>query len=69
MKNLENYGVQEMNAKELREVDGGVFGVDDIIAIAGAVIYLYNEGSDFVAGFNHSYKRAKNGRGGASGSW
>jgi len=23
MKNLENYGVQEMNAKEIREIDGG----------------------------------------------
>ena len=23
MQNLENYGVQEMNAKEIREIDGG----------------------------------------------
>ena len=25
MKNLENFGVQEMNAKEIRETDGGFF--------------------------------------------
>lgn len=24
MKNLENYGVQELNAQEIRETDGGV---------------------------------------------
>lgn len=24
MKNLENYGVQEMNAKEISETDGGI---------------------------------------------
>jgi len=36
-KNLENYGVQELNAKEIKEVDGGFspvweWFVDEIIA-------------------------------------
>lgn len=26
MKNLENYGVQELNANEFREIDGGSWG-------------------------------------------
>lgn len=40
MKNLENYGVQEMNAKDIRETDGGflifllAFGVGYMIADA-----------------------------------
>ncbi len=32
MKNLENYGVQEMNAREIREVDGEVSPVFEWIA-------------------------------------
>jgi hypothetical protein len=28
MKNLENYGVQEMNAKEITEIDGGFIWVE-----------------------------------------
>ena len=67
MKNLENYGVQEMNAREIKETDGGDFGLG--IAIAGALIYLYNEGGDFVEGYNYTYQRARYGSGGASGSW
>ena len=31
MKNLENYGVQELNAKEIRKTDGGIIG---LIAVA-----------------------------------
>ncbi len=33
--NLENLGVQEMNAKEIREVDGGDFG---FTLLAGLII-------------------------------
>ena len=29
MKKLENYGVQTLNAKEIRETDGGFLGIDD----------------------------------------
>jgi len=37
MKNLENYGVQELNAREIRETDGGIW---EIIGIATAVIAM-----------------------------
>jgi hypothetical protein len=29
MKNLENYGVQELNAKEIKETDGGLISTLD----------------------------------------
>ncbi|MCK5730943.1 MAG: hypothetical protein KAH68_07705 [Draconibacterium sp.] len=33
-------GVQELGKEELKDVDGGVFGIDDLLlAVAGAVIY------------------------------
>lgn len=35
MKNLENYGVQEMNTKEIEEVNGGFFGT---LALAVSVV-------------------------------
>jgi hypothetical protein len=69
MKNLENYGVQTLNAKEIRDIDGGILGWDDVLAIGGALIYVYNEGGDFLDGFNSAYQRARYGSGGASGSW
>jgi len=67
MRNLENYGVLALGTNEIREIDGGDLGVG--LAIAGALIYLYNEGGDFVDGFNSAYQRARYGSGGASGSW
>jgi len=38
MKNLENYGVQELNAKEIRDVDGGDIGLS---ILAGLIIWEY----------------------------
>ena len=39
MRNLEIYGVQELNAREIRETDGGLFGLDDmLIGITVAVV-------------------------------
>ncbi len=38
MKNLENYGVLEMNTKELKETDGGFAGF--IVAGLAATYYL-----------------------------
>ncbi|CAI8208780.1 MAG: Uncharacterised protein [Formosa sp. Hel1_33_131] len=38
MKNLENYGVLELNAKEIRETDGGGFFV--ILGIVVVATYL-----------------------------
>ena len=41
MKNLERFGVQELNAKEIKDIDGGFFP----IAIWGVVL-----GAEYVAG-------------------
>ncbi len=39
MKKLENYGVKELNAKEIRETDGGWIGIAvGAIALAIAVL-------------------------------
>ena len=60
MKNLENYGVQELNAKEIRETDGGIIGLDDILI--GLVIavgtVIVNDWDNFEAGlFGEPYKK------------
>ena len=34
MRYLESFGVQELNAQEIREVEGGLFGLDDLAALA-----------------------------------
>ena len=44
---LNNLGVQELDAKEMVEVDGGIAW----IAIVGAIIYVYNNRKDFAEGF------------------
>lgn len=47
MVNLESYGVQELNINEINETSGGWVW----IAVAGAVIYVYNNWGDFEKGF------------------
>lgn len=32
MRNLENYDTLELNAKEIKEINGGIFGWDDMLA-------------------------------------
>ena len=55
---LEQLGVQEMNAREIKETDGGFLQIiAGAIAIAGAIIYIYNNADDFVEGFNEGYKQ------------
>jgi lactobin A/cerein 7B family class IIb bacteriocin len=39
MKNLEEFGVQEMNSKELKETDGGI-GVIEVALLASAAYFL-----------------------------
>lgn len=34
MKNLQNFGVQELNTQEIKETEGGIFGIDDLAALA-----------------------------------
>ncbi len=38
MKNLSNFGVQEMNKREMREAEGGFLGLEVIITIAAIVV-------------------------------
>ena len=53
MKNLENYGVLELNGQEIKEIDGSVIGFDDILVglgiAAGAAIV--NDWDNFKKGF------------------
>jgi len=54
MKNLENYGVHEMNAMEIRKTDGGsIFTIILSIILTKAI---ENEIKDFAEGFNDYYK-------------
>ncbi|MCB0486082.1 MAG: hypothetical protein KDC47_07800 [Flavobacteriaceae bacterium] len=57
MKNLENYGGQTLDAREVRETDGGVFGLDDILVglaiAAGAAII--NDWDDFKDGLSTAF--------------
>jgi len=59
MKNLENYGVLEMNAKEIRETEGGllpivVFGV----VIGWKAVAGIAAGAIFAAGVYVGYQQA-----------
>jgi hypothetical protein len=49
MKNLENFGVQELNAREIREIEGGK-GSPWGYAVAG-VLWVLSEWDDISAGF------------------
>jgi len=43
MKNLENYGVQELNAKEIKETDGGFLDLLLSFVIGAAIDYEIKE--------------------------
>ena len=48
MKNLNEFGVQEMNTKEIKEIDGGGFwvimgGIAAILAVGAAVDVMIEE--------------------------
>ncbi len=60
MKNLENYGVQTLNAQEIRETEGGLFGIDDLTVLAiGLIIVaataIVNDWDDFKTGISGNY--------------
>ncbi len=51
-------GVQELDAKEIMETDGGLFGIDDIIIgglVVGATISLANNFGDFLDGISDGW--------------
>ena len=51
---LDCFGVKEITKNELREIDGGVFGIDDLILTiaAGAVIAVINDWDNFERGLS-----------------
>jgi len=52
MKNLENYGVQKLNAKEITEIDGGSLPPFNPGALLITTEFIANEVSDFIDGVN-----------------
>ena len=54
MRNLENYGVLELNTQEIREIDWGVLGFDDILV--GLVI---GAGASTINDWDNNYKDSK----------
>jgi hypothetical protein len=52
MKNLENFGVQEMKISEIKKVNGGLFGLDDLaLAVAaGIILAVIEDWPNFKAG-------------------
>ena len=54
---LKKLKVQDLNKKEMRKIDGGWW--QEALGVAGAVIYLYNEGGDFIKGFKEGYNSTR----------
>lgn len=52
MKNLENYGVQELNAREIRDVQGGLMLGSKIFKKALEWIGVFDAIDDFTTGFS-----------------
>ncbi len=53
MKNLENYGVLELNAKEIKETDGGFWGTLVGALLAYAIIDAVENQDDFWDGVEY----------------
>ncbi|WP_321515209.1 hypothetical protein [Marinifilum fragile] len=50
MKDLKEFGVQEMNTKEIKEIDGGIFGaILAGVVIAGATV-VFTDWDNFKKG-------------------
>jgi len=55
MKNLESFGVQELNAKEIREVEGGLWP----LALLGWYVYeTLNDVDSATSSFNSGWNAA-----------
>ena len=58
MRKLENYGVLALRTKETREIDGGIFGIDDLALIGiGALVgaIFTQDFGDLGDAFNDGY--------------
>ncbi len=53
MENVQELGLIEMSQNEKKEIDGGVFGIDDLIltVAAGAILAVINDWDNFEKGF------------------
>ena len=51
--NLEQMGVQELNAREIKETDGGVIGADDLLLALGLFTagLIFSDWANFKQGF------------------
>tara|TARA_R110002096_G_scaffold184679_2_gene363269 strand:+ start:1178 stop:1354 length:177 start_codon:yes stop_codon:yes gene_type:complete len=58
MKNLQNFGVQELSAKEIKQTDGGIFGLDDLIVgcLIAVVVGVVNDWDNFKIGLSGDIK-------------
>ena len=46
-KNLENYGVQELNAREIQETDGGFLEwIAVAVSVGGIVVWAFEKGEE-----------------------
>ena len=54
MKNLEKFGIEELNAKEIREIDGGLWlgGTFKALKKFAKWVGLFDVVDDFVEGWN-----------------
>lgn len=62
MKSLENYGVQELNATEIRNTDGGAMVWDDILVLLGIalVVSLVDNFGDAIDGASDGWNAYQN---------
>jgi len=58
MKNLESLQLTELDAREVRGVEGGLLGWDDILiaAVGAIVVEVVNNWDDFKDGFASAFK-------------
>ena len=52
-KEFYKYDVIPLNEKDSKTINGG--WITTAIAIASAIIYIYNNGDDFIEGFKEGY--------------
>jgi hypothetical protein len=52
--NLEKLNLVELNAQEVQETEGGLFGWDDLVigVLVGAAVQIMNDWENFEAGLN-----------------
>ncbi|WP_298140233.1 hypothetical protein [Flavobacterium sp.] len=59
--NLENLNLVELNAQEVKETEGGLFGLDDLVVgvLVGAAVQIMGDWENFEAGLNGYPPRKK----------